>query len=424
MRRRFVIGIAFVMFAAGCVQSGESGTDTGSKQDSREEADLAGLDLPQDHTAIDSRADTLAPLDGHGEDSSPDSLPSDSVQDDTQSDADDADTSPLPDGGEIVVPHQCDNDSECPKSSSVCAAPDCEAGYCTFVQVPAGEMAPVDDEPGDCMWPKCTGYAVPTYEFWDSDTPKPLGPCMEWKCNQGQEIAVNVELGVPCEDGTKICNGWGVCAECLGPDDCPNTAGACAYPICDNGVCSLGFESNGLSINTNSPNDCVKHTCDGAGNVLTSNDDSEIPTDDANECTKDYCSQGTAVYEPVPAGSPCVQPLATMCNGLGDCVACVADSDCGPPAPCFTPRCSQQFKCYNDTAPNGTELEDGISGNCKTLICDNGLPYPVEDPLDPPAPTQECMVGSCNGETPVQFPVQAGTPCGDGKVCNADGQCV
>lgn len=161
-----------------------------------------------------------------------------------------------------------------------------------------------------------------------------------------------------------------------------------------------------------------------------------MPVDDQNACTEDICEAGAPKNVPLAAGAAC-ENNNKVCDGAGNCVECVVDSDCSSPDTCggggmpnvcgcqetscadqgvtcgTTPNtCGGGMMNCNDGAKNGTETDvdcggGGAGGTC-SVKCDQGkLCLAGAD-----CKSNECTDGFCCNNACDQ-------PC---KACNVTGK--
>lgn len=106
---------------------------------------------------------------------------------------------------------------------------------------------------------------------------------------------------------------------------------------------------------------------------------------------------------------------------------CAHDKDCPQPQnPCQVWTCWQEV-CTPVAAARNTllPLSAQTAGDCKLLVCDGqGLTTALADTADlPPADENPCADEVCQDGEPAFPPVDVGTPCGKGGVCNGHGAC-
>lgn len=207
---------------------------------------------------------------------------------------------------------------------------------------------------------------------------------------------------------------------CTDASECPATGTECAIPACKAGVCDSDPVPAGTVIATQAPEDCKRVECDGTGSTQEVNDDTDI-ANDGKECTTDTCVNGTPTSTPGTIGATCAG--TKKCDAAGDCVDCIAASDCGTATECAVPVCTNGT-CDPGLVPNGTPIAIQTSGDCKQVVCDGaGATATQNDTSDVEDDQESCTTDSCNGPSPVHTPT-TGAPCGTAGICNSSGQCV
>jgi len=139
------------------------------------------------------------------------------------------------------------------------------------------------------------------------------------------------------------------------------------------GMCTSKFTSNGTIVNDPMPGDCKADACDGAGNIVTVNDDTDKPPPDGNQCTTESCNNGVPTVTNDPVGSSC---QGGKCNNMAMCVECVADGDCnvGTQPTCFQDKC---ISC-SDGMMNGNETGVDCGGSCPTKCAGDTCAMPMD----------------------------------------------
>src|SRR5580692_13108163 len=103
---------------------------------------------------------------------------------------------------------------------------------------------------------------------------------------------------------------------------------------CDDGACVAVALARGAIADEQAVGTCMLATCDGSGNVVDVADDDNVPAS-SNACVVTGCAAGAATAADVAAGSACGS--GGVCNGAGDCVACLVGSACpGSDTACAT----------------------------------------------------------------------------------------
>lgn len=133
---------------------------------------------------------------------------------------------------------------------------------------------------------------------------------------------------------------------------------------CTAGVCGHSDVSAGTPTSTQLPGDCRQNQCDGSGNIVNVADNSDLPTDDGNQCTSEACVNGTPSHPAQPINSACNQGGGNVCDGAGNCVQCTSAAQCpGTDTECQQRTCSG-FVCGISFAGAGSPCTQGGS------VCD------------------------------------------------------
>jgi hypothetical protein len=175
------------------------------------------------------------------------------------------------------------------------------------------------------------------------------------------------------------------------------------------------------------PGDCQVLECDGDGGTVPAVDDTDVPVD-GNACTADVCTNGVPSNPGLSAGAPCAQSGGTECDGIGDCVQCLAEGECpGQDTACATRTCAAGA-CGVSFASPGTPLPAAqqTSGDCQVLECDgNGGTMPAVDDTDVPVDGDQCTADVCTKGVPSNPSLPEGTPCtqSGGEVCDPNAKC-
>lgn len=189
-------------------------------------------------------------------------------------------------------------------------------------------------------------------------------------CMDGAATHTPAAAGIACtQGGGKVCNGAGACVECLAPTTCPGTDDVCQVRSCDANTCGIHFLDSGAPTATQQPDDCRTQVCDGAGKTTFLPDNTDLPVD-GKQCTSDVCLAGMASNPPVAAGVACSENGGKQCDGLGSCVQCIADADCGTTTACAVYACTAGSCPTSPNLPPSTPCGAGAacdgSGSCIT----------------------------------------------------------
>jgi hypothetical protein len=138
-------------------------------------------------------------------------------------------------------------------------------------------------------------------------------------------------------------------------------------------------------------------------------------------CMPFDCANESCALVPAAAATPCTDDGGTQCNGLGNCVECLIDTDCVMPDLCISGNCGLSNGPLGDPCMDGA---DCFSGNCSPdgVCCDTpcdqlcescvaakncGVPDGTCAPIAPGNdPDNECPTGEC----------YAGPVCETGKI--------
>lgn len=322
---------------------------------------------------------------------------------------------------------RCSADSEC-DDGNPCTADSCTAqGSCANDPVDA----PLGQTEGDCLVNLCRGGVI---DVEPADDPEDDGEaCTEDLCVDGQTVHDPTGFeGDSCQapEGQGTCSG-GTCAVLCQPGDACDDDQDCTEDFCNaqTGICDHSDAPDGpLPAAEQEEGDCRLRICSGgmASNVIDNLDLPEYPDE---PCHFGICDNGTPIKGQLATGDPCSDPgdpLAQLCNAQGACVECIGPTNCpGVDTECRTRTCSPAGSCGEICTPNGTPLAIQAPGDCVSDVCDgNCMATEVLDPSDVPVDADPCTSDLCVNGTPLNPPAATGTPCGNGGVCNATGQCV
>jgi hypothetical protein len=322
----------------------------------------------------------------------------------------------------------CVTASTCPGTDTECHVRTCVSGACGISNTAAG-MALTTQIPGDCKRSQCDGAGQAVVVNDDNDKPVDGNACTNDICSAGVPSNPNLPIGTNCGPSL-MCNGSGACVGCVTASDC-GTNTTCQTHTCTNGQCGVVNTAAGtlLPSQAQTPGDCKKVQCDGAGQSQTVPDDGDRPID-TNQCTQDLCNAGIPSNPPENAGTACTQNGGIKCNGSGSapaCVQCLAVADCsGSDTECRKRTCSAAGVCGTQNVADGTALVGQSTGDCKKNVCMTGAPAVVNDDADPPVDGNGCTQDLCTSGTPSNPPQPSGTSCSEngGTRCNGSSACV
>jgi hypothetical protein len=247
--------------------------------------------------------------------------------------------------------------------------------------------------------------------------------CQDAVCNNhqcGQESVPNGEsCGVggmqQCVDGTCVC---------INNEDC--SAEECYEPHCSSGTCDSTPSVMRTVCNDGNTGNGVSDVCDGEGSCVDclNNSDCETPTTCHEiQCTINHTCQESLATD----GTPCTQSggVDGFCVS-GICQSCAQPSDCGVDTQCATPSCDViNGTCIPGYVTPGTSCNDGIATNGTTDVCNgNGNCVDCVTQTQCPADTL-CRDYSCGAGGNCIFVNQpSGENCGIDLECDGNGNCM
>jgi hypothetical protein len=315
----------------------------------------------------------------------------------------------------------CGVAADCPGAESECQHRSCTVGVCGVSSDPAGTVLALQTS-GDCKSRQCAGDGTVAVVNDNSDLPDDRNPCTNDFCMTGTPSHTMLPLNSSC-GGLNRCTAAGQCVGCIAGTDCPGTDTVCQTRVCSaQGVCSFSFRGVGTVLNDPIVGDCKALQCDGAGNTQVVNANTDLPVDN-NPCTSDECTAGTPSHRPLASGVACGAGL--ICDGANRCVACVSASTCpGTDTECHTRTCVNGT-CGVSNTTGGTPTVAQVARDCKRIECNGaGATFTVPDITDLPVDNNPCTAHLCNGDTPANPNITAGTSCTGTSVCDGAGACV
>ena len=347
----------------------------------------------------------------------------------------------LPDGSSCMVGESvgsceagtcqisCDANNPCddglPCTDDFCNSATSKCVYTNLDGVPTPGAAEVV---GDSKIQICSG-GKDTLINDDADAPDDGKPCTMDICMNGVPSHPNQGTNIPCTPGEpSVCDGNGACVECSLAVHCMGIIeDECTKRNCVNNKCQplyMGQETL-ASAALQTPGDCKKVVCNGAGGTTTIADNTDL-SNDGNACTVDLCTNGTPSNPPQPQNTACGNGL--VCNASGVCVGCNIASDCmGTDDFCKTRTCSNNQCGFSYTAA-GTDLSQGqTAGNCKVLECDGaGNTVTSVDTSDKPVDGNPCTQDLCSAQgNPSNPPTAINSACSvnGNDACDGNGTC-
>jgi hypothetical protein len=179
-----------------------------------------------------------------------------------------------------------------------------------------------------CTMPAdCTGTAA-----CNGTTFTPAASCTGNVCAAG--------VATDCAAAGQVCDVTAGCVACNAPADCPAPPDECTVRTCTAHVCGKTFPDQTHALSTGQKaGDCQKLVCDGAGHVISVDDDTDVPGPSGTVCATSPTCAGSPLapsYTYAPTGTDCTadgKPPAHVCGDTtdatkGTCVACNTVADC------------------------------------------------------------------------------------------------
>jgi len=218
--------------------------------------------------------------------------------------------------------------TDCPGTDTICRKRVCGNAFtCGFSNTAAGTAAE-PDATGNCQKAVCDNAGGVTSVADNTDVPADDGnACTDDTCTNGAPSHPAKTQGAPCaQGGGSVCNGT-TCVQCLSANDCPGSDTVCHNRTCDATAhtCGTFNQPLGTAAGADATGNCHKNVCDGAGAVVSSVDDTDLPVD-GNPCTKDVCTNGAPTNPDLPAGALCSTTASPpdgskVCDGNAACNA-------------------------------------------------------------------------------------------------------
>jgi hypothetical protein len=315
--------------------------------------------------------------------------------------------------------------TDCGGVDTECQQRACIAGVCGMQFSPQG-IALSAQTASDCKKAVCDGSGGITTQTDDTDLPNDNNACTTDVCTSGVASHGTVANGASCGGSLTCLNG--TCAGCAQPSDCPGVDDECKARSCTVGVCGFNFTASGFAVAAQTAGDCHKKQCDGAGNITSNIDNTDVPVDDGQQCTSEICTAGVPSHPAAAANTACNQAGGSFCSAAGTCVQCNAAAQCsGTDTECHTRTCTANACGVNNTAA-GFVTAAQATGDCHKNQCDGaGNIVNNVDNADVPADDgQQCTSEICTAGVPSHPAVAVNTACSQagGTVCSAGGACV
>lgn len=236
-------------------------------------------------------------------------------------------------------------------------------------------------------------------------------PCtLDSQCGQGNVCTAGRCKPKPCKSD----------AEC-------GVSNECVTHTCAAGTCKADFRTGPLPAEQQTPNDCLKRSCDGHGNIESLPDTTDVPLDDGDPCTDEVCGAEGAEHPFSAAGAVCALTAVDqgVCDGAGVCVQCVSSDGCTVGV---EPRC-RDHQCVS--CSNGVQDGDEQGVDC-------GGACPAQCILGPCTMDADCKAGlqcgnglcrlangaSCANDAECKSMLCAGTSEKTCQACTANSQCA
>ena len=315
--------------------------------------------------------------------------------------------------------------TDCPGVDTECHQRVCTLGACGTTNTAAG-TALIAQTASDCKKAVCDGSGGTTMQTDDTDLPNDNNACTTDVCTSGVVSHGTVANGASCGGSLTCLNG--TCAGCAQPSDCPGVDDECKTRSCTVGVCGFNFTASGFAVAAQTAGDCHKKQCDGAGNIASNIDNTDVPADDGQQCTSEICTAGVPSHPAAATNTACNQGGGSFCSAGGACVQCNAAAQCaGSDTECHTRTCSANACGVNNTAA-GFVTSAQSAGDCHKNQCDGaGNIVNSVDNTDVPADDGlQCTSEICTAGAPSHPAVAVNTACSQagGTVCSAGGACV
>ncbi|MFO0555753.1 MAG: hypothetical protein U0271_45675 [Polyangiaceae bacterium] len=333
----------------------------------------------------------------------------------------------------------CNTAADCPGTDNECQTRTCTNHTCGFNFQPSGSPGspPLSQTSHDCKVRVCNGAGVPIVSNDGTDLPVDNNACTDDVCSSGVPSNPAFPSGTTCPGG--LCDGSGLCVECNVASDCPGTDNGCQVRTCTNHTCGMNFQPNGSLGSpalSQTAADCQRNVCNGSGATISIADNADVPPADGNECTSDTCSNGSP-YPPVALGTPTSSQtpadcLKNVCDGAGNVTTINDNADIHDDGnECTANLCTNGMMDHPPLA-FGTPVAGQTGGDCQLRVCDGaGTITSVADNADtPPSDGNECTIDVCVSGVPYP-PVASGTPTSvqvgqdcHQNVCNGSGSVV
>lgn len=262
----------------------------------------------------------------------------------------------------------CNAPSQCAGSDTECQARTCAGNTCGVANTASGTLTSAQTA-GDCKVNQCDGSGNIVVVTSSADVPADDGnQCTSEVCVGAVPSHPVAAVDTACnQNGGSVCSSSGSCVACNTASQCPGQDTECTTRTCASGTCGANNTAPGFAVAAQVTGDCKQAQCDGAGNIINANFDTDLPVD-LNQCTADVCNAGVPSNPVAGAGVACNQNGGTACDGAGACVAPPAVASTSP-ADATTPIASPSIGVTFTVAMNPATLTaQTAAGSCSGSI--------------------------------------------------------
>ncbi|MEP7124268.1 MAG: Ig-like domain-containing protein, partial [Byssovorax sp.] len=171
--------------------------------------------------------------------------------------------------------------------------------------------------------------------------------------------------------GGTVCSAGGACVQCNAATQCPGTDTECHTRTCGGNTCGANNPAAGTPTSAQTTGDCQKNQCDGAGNIVSAADNTDVPNDGL-QCTSDLCTAGVPSNPPLALNTSCSQAGGTVCDGNGSCVGTPQVASTSPSdatTPIAAPAISVTFTvAMNPATLTGQTTAGACSGSIQVSL--------------------------------------------------------
>jgi hypothetical protein len=311
--------------------------------------------------------------------------------------------------------------ADCPGEDTPCQTRTCDTNFVCGVDNAADGTMLVSQAAGDCKVAQCDGHGNVKQVTDTTDVHVDGNACTQDVCTASTPSNPPLPGGSPC-GGSNVCDGQGACVACLVPAHC-GADSECRTQVCNaDHTCGHTDAPLGTPLVGQIAGDCKVNACDGNGNAVVANDDTDF-ADDGNVCTSDVCMAGTLLHPNKDLRAACGG--SNFCDGNGRCVGCLIAGDCGTDTACQLNVCKADNTCGISNVDAGTVIAAQTPGDCQVVQCNGaGATISVNDDNDITDDGNACTNDVCAAGTPTHPPKDARTSCLVNQLCDGAGSCV